>query len=67
MITAPLRAQFLYVRRAELLAEWLLKNWKFEQSDAPDRWFTSGDTTKLVENGRRAFGVTIINPEHITI
>jgi hypothetical protein len=47
--------------------EWILENWKFEQSGAPDCWFTTGDTTKLVSNGHRAFGVTIKNPENIIL
>jgi len=45
----------------------LLENGQFTQSDAPDRWFTTGDATKLVKYGRRAFGVSIDNPEKITI
>lgn len=52
---------------AELLADWVLENWQFEQSIRPDLWFTSGDTAKLIENGRRAFGVSIENPEKIII
>jgi len=52
---------------AELLADWVLENWQFEQSNRPDRWFTTGDTAKLIENGRRAFGVSIENPEKITL
>ncbi len=52
---------------AELMADWVLKNWNFEQSDRPDRWFTTGDPAKLVENGRRAFNVHMKNPENITL
>lgn len=52
---------------AEHLADWIIKNWQFEQSDAPDRWFTTADTDKLIENGDRAFGVTIRNPEQVLI
>ena len=52
---------------AELLADWVLKNWQFEHSIRSDLWFTSGDTAKLIENGRRAFGVSIENPEKIII
>ncbi len=47
---------------AAQMAEWILENWKFKQSGGPDRWFTTGDTTKLVGNGRRAFGVIIKKP-----
>ena len=52
---------------AAQMAEWILENWKFEQSGAPDRWFTTGITTKLVGNGHRAFGVTIKNPGKIIL
>ncbi len=52
---------------AELMADWVLKNWNFEQSNRPDRWFTSGDPAKLIENGYRAFDVRIKNPETITL
>ncbi len=52
---------------AELLADWIIQNWHFEASDAPDRWFTSGDPAKLIENGKRAFGVSIDKPQQINI
>jgi glutamate racemase len=51
---------------AELMADWVLKNWHFEHSDCTDRWFTTGDPAKLVTNGCRAFDVRIENPEKIT-
>ena len=52
---------------AELMADWILKNWNFEHNDFADRWFTTGDPAKLVANGYGAFGVRIENPEKITL
>jgi glutamate racemase len=52
---------------AELMADWILKNWQFKETESPDRWFTTGDKIKLVENGRRAFGVSIENPKQIIL
>ena len=52
---------------AELMADWVLKNWDFQRNDRPDRWFTTGDPAKLIQNGRRAFDVNIESPEKITL
>jgi len=64
-ITTHLSSTTKLIAPAAQMKEWILENWKFEQSGAPDRWFTTGDTTKLVDNGHRAVGVTIKNPEKI--
>jgi len=52
---------------AEHFASWIIENWKFDESDVTDYWFTTGDPAKLITNGQRAFGVNIPKVRQVTL
>lgn len=52
---------------AQKMADWIFKNWQFDNNIGQDRWITSGPPEQLRKNGKAAFDVDISNIEKTLI